>query len=109
MMKSTTIKKIATTTFAIALLLGSISFANAEGTNTNEKAKETQTTKTKEYRGCYVKANDIISYLENLGYSNITLTNLLPSCNVIAHTDYGYDTVVFVSSTAVIGHEDVDM
>lgn len=55
---------------------------------------------------CGVMPSQIISYLEGLGYSNIILSSY-SGCDVIADTDYSYDTIVYCDSEAIIGHEDL--
>ena len=101
------IKRIAATSFTIALLLGSTSIVNSKEVKEKEEAKKTETVKIEQARGCYVQTSEIIAYLEGFGYTNITITSLPgQGCNVIAETDYAYATYVFVSSTAIVGHED---
>ena len=62
----------------------------------------------KECLNCQVSGWDIIAYLENEGYTNISLSKPIgATCDVVANTDYSYDTNVICTETAIIGHEDL--
>lgn len=70
------------------------------------KAEEHNGLKYSETGNCGVTSSEIISYLEGYGYSNITLS-MYSGCDVLADTDYSYDTVVYCDSESIIGHEDI--
>ena len=56
---------------------------------------------------CEVRSSEIINYLQGYGYTNIVLSSIPGGCNVLADTDYSYDTIVYCSETEIIGHEDL--
>ena len=91
------IRTIAFSTLTFAIILGSVSFLKSEEINdTDQKCKI-----------CSVPYAEVISYLEGYGYSNIVLVPVEGTCNVLASTDYEYDTMVYCTSIRIIGHEDV--
>ena len=105
-MKTSIAKKIGTGIFVASLLIGTtLNASNIEAT-VNKVLNKTE---VKESKRCVNIAPQIISYLESLGYTNISLSYIPGSCNMIANTSNSYDTIIYVSGTAIIGHDDVDM
>jgi hypothetical protein len=104
-MKKTIAKKIGTGIFVASLLIGSTLNANAK---TIESSKEENKTEVKESKRCAYIGSEIVAYLEDLGYTNISLSYVSGSCNMIANTSNSYNTTIYVSGTAIVGHEDVD-
>jgi len=101
-MKTRIIKRISTATLTALLVLGSVNFAKSEETKTN-----TESTKiAKQSKGCNVSNNAIVLYLESFGYSNITFYRTSDPCTAYVSSDYEYDTVIYLSGNAIVGHDD---
>ena len=104
-MKTSIVNKIGTGIFLASLLMATTLSAktnSAEAVNNNK-------TEIKESKRCIYIGPQIVDYLEALGYTDITLSYIPGSCNMIAETSNTYDTIIYVSGSAVIGHDDVDM
>jgi hypothetical protein len=99
-MKTRMIKRISAITLTILLGLGSTGFAKSGETS--------EATQLKESRGCSVPQSEIVLYLEGFGYSNITFYKGWDPCNITVATDYEYDTIVHLSGSSIIGHDDDD-
>lgn len=105
-MKTRILKTIGTGIFIAALFIGSTIKANTEIIESNKKEYKIELNESKR---CVYIGPQIIAYLEDLGYTNITLSYVPGSCNMIANTSNSYSTIIYVGGTAIVGHDDVDM
>lgn len=85
--------------FTFSLVLGSVTLVKSADNNPVVKQEKKPR--------CWVNPGDIISYLEGFGYSNIVLTTTGSGCDMMADTDYSYDTIIYCTELAIIGHEDL--
>jgi hypothetical protein len=102
-MKTSIVKRIGTGIFVASLLMGTTLSAKNKVTEPSEKEIKTE---VKESKRCAYIGSKIVTYLESLGYSNISLSYMPGSCNMIATTSNSFSTTIYVSGTAIVGHED---
>jgi uroporphyrinogen-III synthase len=105
-MKTSIVKRIGTGIFVATLLMATTLSAKNKVTEPSEKEIKTE---VKESKRCVYVGPQIVAYLEELGYTKITLTYIPGSCNMLATTSNSYSTTIYVSGTAIVGHDDLDM
>jgi glucan phosphoethanolaminetransferase (alkaline phosphatase superfamily) len=96
-------KKIGKITFTIALIIGTVVTTRSETVKSENNKSEV---KAKAPRCAYLNPQ-ITEYLQEYGYSNISLSPIPESCDMMASTENEYDTRVFVAGYDIVGHEDM--
>ncbi|MCB0284697.1 MAG: hypothetical protein KDF60_19095 [Calditrichaeota bacterium] len=96
-------KKTSVLTLASAFLF--VAFIGATFLNSTRASSPAENAR---HADCQVTNAQIVSYLEGYGYSNVSvLSGEYYNCDRICDTDYSYNTKVFCTETAIIGHEDI--